>query len=328
MAREQGDLHGLCLAQCVYLTGRRRRANMGTQVFLARLRLFRQDCTGLESAMRKETCPGFGLVFASGCGLAALLATGAPRAARAATAVDPERDAAETGAPATSPIAVPLTPSWFGPGRAARTAYAGVEGGWDGARQSPIFETNVEAPLVGPLSFRAGFALSSADGRGADAGRASPSFLLKLDVLNQATHGISAAVFGGYRAQGFNLVPAVEVGLALSHRTESTLWLSSVAYGQGLQEGERYGDARVAGLLHVRRGIHVGLDARARVDLEWAQSEPAGEAGFDGVAGPIAVWELGRFVLSGQAGMAALASRAGGPTHLGSTARLGIGAGF
>ncbi len=222
----------------------------------------------------------------------------------------------------SSPVAAPLTPSLLGPGRAAELAYVGVEGRLDGARQAAGFETTIEAPLWGPLSFRTGVASSPVDGR------VTPSLLAKVDLLTQGRHGIDGAVFGGYRGEGFNLVPAIEMGFALARRSSHLTLISSVAYGQGLRDGERYGDARVAGLARVHRVVNVGLDARARFDLEIDGDEPAGEAAVDGLAGPMVVLGLGRFALSGQAGVAVIAPRAGGPTHVGATTRVGIGASF
>lgn len=217
-----------------------------------------------------------------------------------------------------------LTPSQIGPGRAAPLVYVGVEGGWDGPRQGALMETNLEAPVVGPLSFRAGAATNPIDGR------ARPSFALKVDLLTQGRHGVDGAVYGGYRGQGFNLVPAVEMGIAVGRHFQRLSLLSSLAYGQGLEQGERYGDVRVAGLLRVNRrmNLNVGLDARARFDLERDADEPAGEAGFDGVAGPIVVWGIGRFAISGQTGVGVVSMRTGGPTRVGATSRLGVGASF
>ncbi|MEO8214715.1 MAG: hypothetical protein ABI560_16050, partial [Myxococcales bacterium] len=209
------------------------------------------------------------------------------------------------------------------PGRAAPLVYVGAEGGWDGARRGPIMETNVEAGVLGPLSFRAGAAVNPSDGR------ASPLLALKVDLLEQNRHGLGAAVFAGYRGQGFNLVPAMEFGVAVGRRTQK-LSLSSVAYGQGLQRGERYGDVRVAALLraHRRVNISVGLDARARFDLQYDADDPAGEAAVDAIAGPMVVWGVGRFAISGQAGASMLTMRSGGPAQVGATGRLGVGAAF
>ena len=236
----------------------------------------------------------------------------------------PGDDATPETAPAAPATVQPLSPSLLGPGRAAPLVYVGAEGGWDGARRGPVMETNVEAAVLGPVSFRAGASVNPSDGR------ASPSLLLKLDVLDQSRHGLGAAVFGGYRGQGFNLVPAIEFGLALGRRSQHLALLSSVAYGQGLQRGERYGDVRLAGLVRVNRkaDLYVGLDARARFDLQYDADDPPDEAALDAVAGPIVVWGIGRFALSGQAGAAMLTPRMGGSTQVGATGRIGLGAAF
>ncbi|MBC8131472.1 MAG: hypothetical protein H7X95_00715 [Deltaproteobacteria bacterium] len=266
-------------------------------------------------------------VFCSFC-LVALLGVTAKARAQSPEG-DSERDTGDQASPARArdaiPVSVPpVTPSLLGPGRAAPHVYVGAEGGWDGARRGPIVETNVEAAVVGPVSFRAGAAVNPSDGR------ASPLFALKVDVLNQARHGIGAAVFGGYRGQGFNLVPAMEFGVVLGRRSERLSLVSSVAYGQGLERGERYGDVRVAGLarVHPRANVNVGLDARVRFDLEYDDDEPSGEALLDGIAGPIVVWGIGRFAISGQGGVGVVTPRLGGTTQVGATGRLGLGAAF
>jgi hypothetical protein len=234
-------------------------------------------------------------------------------------------EAPDSSAAAADPIASPpLSPSLLGPGRAAPLVYVGGEGGWDSARRGPIMETNVEAGVLGPVSFRAGAALNPSDGR------ASPLLALKVDVLDQNRHRVGAAVFGGYRGQGFNLVPALEFGVTVGRRTQRLSLLSSLAYGQGLQRGERYGDARLAALVRVdrRANISVGLDARARFDLQYDADDPADEATLDALAGPMVVWGLGRFAVSGQVGASVLTMRSGGPTKVGATGRLGVGAAF
>lgn len=221
-----------------------------------------------------------------------------------------------------APVASPFTPSLLSPGRAAPLVYVGAEAGWDGPRREGVFETNAEASVFGPLSFRAGAASNPADRR------VTPSFLLKLDVLDQGHAGVDVALFGGYRGEGFNLVPAIEIGAVLCRRSDRLSLISSLAYGQGLERGERYGDVRLAGLVRLHRLVNVGLDARARFDLELDNDEPSGEATVDGIAGPLVVVGLGRFILSGQSGAGVLAARAGGPAHVGATTRIGLGATF
>jgi hypothetical protein len=221
-------------------------------------------------------------------------------------------------------VSVPMTPSMMGPGRAAEHVYVGVEGGWDGPRRGAAYETNIEGRVMGPVSLRAG-ATSSLAGVSA---KASPSFFLKVDLLRQDQHGIAGALFGGYRGEGFNLVPALEVGIALAHRSDHVSLISTAAYGQGLERSERYGDVRVAGMLRLHSLVDVGLDARARFDLEIDDDEPPGEAAVDGVAGPIFVWRLGPVSVSGQAGVGVIAPRSGGGTRVGPTTRLGVGAAF
>ena len=227
---------------------------------------------------------------------------------------------AQPTAPEVSPL--PPLPGGLAPGRVAKTVYVVGEAGWDASRKSSVFDTQIEAPIFAGLSLRAGATSNPADAR------VSPSMFLKLDVLSQQSHGVAASVFGGYRGDGFNLVPALEVGITLGGRRERLGFATSFAYGQGLQRGERYGDVRATTLFQLNRRVFVGADARGRFDLEWDSDEPDGEAMMDGLGGGLAVVKLGPVFVTGQAGVSVLSLRAGGPVQVGPAGRLGFGAAF
>jgi hypothetical protein len=197
-----------------------------------------------------------------------------------------------------------------------------MQGGYDTARDGAVFHSVVEAKLLGPLSLRAGGSYLG------PSGQLRPDVGAKLDLLRQRRHGLDLAVAGGYEAQGFNLTPAIAARVALAHAFGATTLVGNVGYGVGTEQGEHYGDARLAALRRLGRSLHVGVDSRARVDLERDQDEPAGEPAWELVAGPAASYALGRFVVSASGGVSALQLRLADDRQLGVVGAMGLGAVF
>ena len=196
------------------------------------------------------------------------------------------------------------------------------QGGYDGAWRGAVFQTTLEAQVLGRLSVRAGGSYIG------PAGTFRPEAGLRIDALRQERHGVDMAVLGVYESAGFNTVKAVTARVALSRAFGKTRLVSNVGYGYGFNDGERYGDVRVAGLRAVTRNLHVGVDSRMRFDLEWDDAEPAGEPEWEAVAGPLATYSFDRFVLSGTAGMSAMKQRLLPARHYGAVATLGFGTVF
>ncbi|MFO0630074.1 MAG: hypothetical protein U0325_31225 [Polyangiales bacterium] len=204
----------------------------------------------------------------------------------------------------------------------AQRAYVHLQGGYDTGAGGPVFEGTAQARLYGPLSLRAGFGYVGPDGDG------RPSVALTMDLLRQARHGVDLAVYAGYQGHGFNTVPAVALTLALGRSFGPVNLLANVGYGLGLEEGEHYGEARLAALVRVHRVLSIGLDARARLDLERDADEPDGEPDWDLVAGPLATLSIDRFVVGVGGGLAATKFRAGGDLRAGAIAQLSLGVAF
>jgi len=204
----------------------------------------------------------------------------------------------------------------------AQRAFVYGQGGYSGVERGAVFQTVVEAQLLGRLSFRAGGSYLG------PSGQFRPEAGLRIDALRQERHGVDMAVLGVYEAQGFNTVRAITARVAVSRAFGKTRLVSNLGYGFGLQEGERYGDFRLAGLHGVARNLHVGLDSRFRVDLERDNDEPAGEPDWELVAGPLANFTFDRFVVSASAGLSALKSRFVDTKRLGAIGTLGLGAVF
>jgi len=199
-------------------------------------------------------------------------------------------------------------------------ALAFVQGGYDGAEKSGIFETVAEAQIFGRVSLRAGGGYFSGSFR--------PEAGLRVDALRQEAHGVDLAVLGFYETKGFNTVRAITARIAVSRAFGDTRVVSNLGYGFGLEEGERYGDFRLAGLHRVTEKLHVGVDSRLRIDLERDDDEPPGEPDYEVIAGPVATYAIDRYIVSATAGYSALKYRLVPGTHSGAIGTVGVGAVF
>lgn len=204
----------------------------------------------------------------------------------------------------------------------AQRAYVHLQGGYDTAAGGPVFDGTAQARIAGGLSLRAGFGYVGPEGQG------RPSVALTMDLLHQARHGVDLAVYAGYQGYGFNTVPAVALTLAVGRTFGRVNLLANLGYGLGVEEGEHYGEARLAALVRVHRVLSVGLDARARLDLERDDDEPDGEPDWDLVAGPLVTLAVDRFVVGLGGGFAATKFRAGGDLRAGAVAQLSLGVAF
>ncbi len=204
----------------------------------------------------------------------------------------------------------------------AQRAYVWLMGGYDAARGGVVFDSAVQATLAGPLSVRGGAGYAGPDGQ------VRPSVSLAVQALRQSAHGLDLSVYGGFQSQGFNTVPAVQAVVALGRRFGRLGLITNVGYGYGLEGGEHYGEFRLAGQVRVLPSLHVGLDARGRVDLERDDDEPADEPDFELVAGPLATWSIGRFSLSAGGGVATIKFRRADAVLVGAQGQLLVGMAF
>lgn len=260
----------------------------------------------------------FSQVRAAGLVLTALAIAGAP-VARAADE-EPEPPRAVLSRTATS--AGTFLPWTMAARSDSQRALVYSQGGYDGARQGAVLQTVVEAQVLGRVALRAAASYLGAESR------VSPEVGLRVDALRQPHHGVDLALLGVYEDAGFNTVRAMTVRVAASRAFDETRVVANLGYGLGLEEGEHYGDARLAGLHPLTRDLHVGLDSRLRIDLERDSDEPPGEPDWELAVGPLAAYSLGRFVVTASAGFSAIKLRLVGPTHLGAIANLGFGAVF
>lgn len=209
------------------------------------------------------------------------------------------------------------------PARAdTQRAFLWMGGGYDAARGGVVFDSAVQATLYGPLSVRAGAGYVGPNGQ------VRPGVSIAVQALRQASHGVDLSVFAGFQSQGFNTVPALQATVALGRQFGRFGLLTNVGYGYGLEGGEHYGELRLAGLARVLPSLHVGLDARGRVDLERDDDEPTDEPDYEITAGPVVTWSIHRFSVTASGGVATIKFRRSESVLLGAQGQLLVGVAF
>jgi hypothetical protein len=213
-------------------------------------------------------------------------------------------------------------PSALAPSSEDRRGLATVAVGYDQARGGGTYDTAAEARVAGPVSLLAG-ATHYVPGTGA-----SPRFELRVDALDRRKYGMDVAVAVGYTAAGFNTVPATLMTVAAGRNIGRSYVLTNVAYGRGLEEGEQYGELRLAALYPVTDAAHIGIDSRFQIDLERDDAEPDGESEWESRTGLVASYAWNRFVFTSGAGISAFRLRSGGPAEVGALVTAGFGTVF
>ncbi len=206
--------------------------------------------------------------------------------------------------------------------------------GYDGARSGAAAETRGEAVLYTNLKRsdgpRVGLALLGGGNHAGAAGRRESSSAgyggIKVQPIFQALHGLDGAVAVSYVSRGFNLRPAVATDLLVSRRVGTTQLLLNLVYGQGLEDGERYGSVRAAALTRVVDELRLGLDLQISADLELDEDEPENEPELQILAGPALSYTAWHLSFTLQGGISAMRYRDSEATLLGAATSFGIGA--
>lgn len=255
----------------------------------------------------------------------------APHAAHAQEAVEPrdnvERKQAQPAgeAAASDGAFLPFSAS-------ARHADRKVTGkllsGYDSGSNSGLVKAEAEAKVanrlgpLGPLGLRAGV---SYDG----IGRKSRPFVGGyLDVLEQKKYGLNLSLLGRFESNGFNAVPGVAAGFAVSRDFDGTLLLASAEYGHGLDDNEQNAAGSLAFMQRLSQNFRLGVDGKFQIDLERDQSEPLDEPDWRTVGGPLLAASIGSFSATLGGGVSALRYRLSETNHVGAAAYAGIGAAF
>ncbi len=191
-------------------------------------------------------------------------------------------------------------------------------GGYDASSNTPIVATELEATIVDRVALRAGLTSDAL------VSHLHPDLGITVDVLRGR---LDLAVGADYQSTGFNMVPAIVPRVTAATTLGATRLAAQLAYGAGLQQGERYGDAQLTILRPVARRIAAGLGTRLRLDLQSDPVEPVGERVWDVEAGPTATVALGRVALGAMTGLSAWQEHVGAP-RTGVIAELGVASTF
>lgn len=198
-------------------------------------------------------------------------------------------------------------------------------GGADLAKRAPVMLGTLDATLVDRVTIHAtmqNIGMSNT---------LKPNVGMMFDVARNAEYGgLDLAVGGDYEFVGFNGVSALLTRAAVGADIGELRLQGNAGFGLGLEQGERYGDIRLSGLHPVAQSLYVGLDSRARMDLERGDvmMEPSGELDWDVQAGPVATMALGRFAVMANGGMSAWKQRTHETAQVGITGSVGLGAVF
>lgn len=196
-------------------------------------------------------------------------------------------------------------------------------GGGDLAKRAPVMLGTLDATLVDRVTIHATMT---------NVGMSNvlkPNVGMMFDVARNAEYGgIDLALGGDYEFVGFNGVPTLLTRAAIGGDIGELRLQGNAGFGLGIEEGERYGDLRLSGLHPVAQSLYVGLDSRARIDLERDAMEPSGEMDWDLTAGPVATLALGRFAVMANGGVSAWKLRSQETSKVGVTGSVGLGAVF
>jgi hypothetical protein len=198
----------------------------------------------------------------------------------------------------------------------------GGYGGVDLSKRAPVMAGTLDATLIDRVTLHTTMT---------NVGMSNllrPGVGLLVDVARAEDTGIDLAVGGDYDVVGFNGVPAVVTRTALGANAGTLRLQGNAAFGLGLEQHERFGQLGLAGLAPVAQALYVGVDSRARVDLERDSMEPPEELDWDMQAGPVATLALGRFAVSATGGVSAWKQRTHEQAKVGAVAALGLDAAF
>jgi hypothetical protein len=136
-------------------------------------------------------------------------------------------------------------------------------GGYDGATRTPLTGAATELRLGARIVLGAGVTYAARDTSEPAALR--PSVLARVQVLDQASHGIDLAVAAAYRQDRF----VSEDGLfgatvSLGVRGDAGGILVNLGYGMDGEGDDQLGEARLVAFRRMARALHVGVDGHVQ----------------------------------------------------------------
>jgi len=226
-----------------------------------------------------------------------------PSVSRAETVDGPSEETIAARAPADDDVFTPGLTHAATQGRGFATAVTS----YNGAAHATTVDVNGEVTLFGPvrLVLRVDNVLGSDIGSGVS-GKARPGIGAAVQWLDERKHGVSSSAYFQYKAEGFTEVEGELEGLVSFAKqlgpVHSTL---NLAYGQDPDGVER--DGEVALGLHIEpiHGLFTGVVGRYR-DALGSNGDKGTHILRDALGGLSATYVIGRFGITGTAGIAGI----------------------
>lgn len=222
---------------------------------------------------------------------------------------------------AASADAGALLPMTLTPIVGSQTSLAFVMSGYDGARQSALVDSQVEATIWGPFAVRAGISYDSA------LGASFPFAGARVQLLQQAKHGVDLGFGGFYKPQDFRAEGNIVGTLSLGRRFDRLALFANTTFESDPEGDDRIGDLRTAALYRCAARLQAGAELRYRRDLGSDDPKRAGhsEPIFDFRAAPLLEYTWGPLALIAESGLTvAQGLDAIDTVHEHSTTRVGV----
>lgn len=227
--------------------------------------------------------------------------------------------------PAEEPIAAraPADDDTFTPGLTHAAAHGrgfttGVVG-WNGASKKTTVDLNGEVQVFGPvrLVLRVDNVFD----------KARPGIGAAVQWLDERKHGVSSSAYFSYKAEGFTQAEGELEGLVSFGKhlgpVHGTL---NLAYGQDPEGRERDGEAALGLHIEPMHGLFTGVVGRFR-DALGSNGDKSTGVLRDALGGLTATYVIGRFGVTGTAGIAGIKTVTSG-SQTGAEAALSVGAVF
>ena len=256
--------------------------------------------------------------FTAALSLATLAATGHAFGAEPTSAPGTSEQPRRTGAGESTSAGAFLP---FTLGASSNSTYGNALTGYDGARRAVLYEAAADAHIAGGLSLRAGFSSHNLSGH------ASALLGGRFQFMSQKHDDLDLGVSAFYLPQDIDGEGLVKASVLIGRNFGAVALFGAMSYGQDPEGDDHRAELAMGSLLPVASTIFVGLDARWRALVFSSDAKHIGmsEPVMDLTVGPLAHYVLGPVVLTGQAGLSALAIEGPrGDAHPTREARYGV----
>lgn len=136
-------------------------------------------------------------------------------------------------------------------------------GGYDGATRTPLTGAATEVRLGRRVVVGAGVTYAARDTSEPAALR--PSALARVQILDQASHGIDLGVAAAYRQDRFVSEDGLfQATVSLGIRGEAGVVVVNLGYGTDGEGDDQLGDGRLVAFRRLASGLHAGVDGHVQ----------------------------------------------------------------